>query len=175
MSYLALALALGLTAFQPVPVELTDVERAALTEEIEQEAQGFLDALVARDIERWSGLLQREGFEMVTQGGIRDSYEAVRSSFARRFAEEWARAEGTWTDTRVRVLAADAAVFRGITRVVIESPSGGTRTFPAIFFTLVYQRGEDGWKVGSIHESFSSNSIVTTPPPSEGVPKSGGR
>ena len=73
MRYCALVLALGLAACQPVPVELTDTQRKAVTEEIEQEAHEFLDVLVSRDIERWSGLLQRDGFEMVTNGGIREA------------------------------------------------------------------------------------------------------
>ncbi len=133
MQRLAIVVLFGVASCQPGPHELTDFERSAVTAEIEKEAQEFLDAMLARDIERWSSLLRRDGFEMLINGNLRESYEEVRRSRSRKL-ESWAKAEGAWDGARVRVLSPNAAVFRGYAHATIEMTSGETIHFPKNFF-----------------------------------------
>ena len=135
MQRLAIVVLLGVASCQPGPHELTDPERSAVTAEIEKEAQEFLDAMFARDIERWSSLLRRDGFEMLINGNLRESYEEVRTSRSHAFSESWAKAEGAWDGARARVLSPNAAVFRGYAHGTIEMTSGETVHFPKVFFT----------------------------------------
>ena len=173
MQRLAIVVLFGVASCQPGPHELTDFERSAVTAEIEKEAQEFLDAMFARDIERWSSPLRRDGFEMLINGDLRESYEEVRRSRSRKL-ESWAKAEGAWDGARVRVLSPNAAVFRGYAHATIEITSGETVHFPKNFFTLVFERLDDGWKISSIHESFDFGTLAITPASTEEMKESSG-
>lgn len=99
--------------------------------------------------------------------GIRASYEEVTTRFARTFSDRWSKAEGAWDGLRVRVLSSNAAIFRGYCHAVYELKSGETRHFPKIFFTFVYERLDDGWKISSIHESYDSSAVVIEAAPGD--------
>ena len=141
------------------------VDSVGISVETYASAQEFLDAHMARDIERWSALLRRDGFEFLINGNLRESSEEVIEARARSFSDSWLDVDMGWDGARVRVLSSDAAVFRGYCHATIEMASGETRHWPKIFFTLLYERFDDGWKISSIHESYDPGSVVTTAAP----------
>ena len=156
------------------PEKAADVGRDAVAAEIKTEADKYLKFLFARDLEQWTALFKRDGFEMIINGNARESYEEVATAFGKNF-EVWAGVEGDWDGTRVRVLSADSAVFRGFFHGDIKLASGETRHYPKVFKTLVYERTDSVWKVASIPESYDPASVVISGPNDADPSESGDR
>jgi len=75
------------------PEKAADVGRDAVAAEIKTEADKYLKFLFARDLEQWTALFKRDGFEMIINGNARESYEEVATAFGKNF-EVWAGVEG---------------------------------------------------------------------------------
>jgi uncharacterized protein (TIGR02246 family) len=144
-----------LAACQPATTELTEEQRAAITDTIQQVHTELGEALNARDLDSWlSGLSDDIRWAIPYGYGSHSQIEnAVRSGLdAATDTTEWGM---DWEETFVRVLGPDVAVLWG---TYAARGTDGER----VHTTLVYARVDGEWKV--VH----GHSTDAVPPPETG-------
>jgi len=132
-------------AVQPVPLPdpaaLTDTLTAQFTGSADAWNRGDLDAFVSDDARH-----QRTGF--VSRGHVHHGYDWIRRNYAPQFAPGAARDSLRFEEFEVRPLTAAVALVTA--RYVLHRDGRTTASGP---FTLVMERGPDGWKILHDHTS----------------------
>ena len=142
LAFAALSLAFLATACQPATTELTEEQKAAIADTVNQLHASLTDALNARDADRFfasysDDMLWGGAYGFGTRAVVED---AVRAGMESSTDAEW---DISWYDTAVKVLGPDTAVFWG------SYGGGDERTHT----TLVYARVDGEWKMVHAHAS----------------------
>ena len=152
--FFAIPAAIMLTACQPATTELTEEQKAAIEDTIQQLNTELTVAMNARDFDSWLLSLSddiRWGFPYGYSSHA-DIEGTLRSMLDAATDTEWGL---DWDETFVRVLGPDAAVLWGT--YTLRGSDGAQ-----IHATQVYARVDGEWKI--VH----GHSTVAAPPPEAG-------
>jgi uncharacterized protein (TIGR02246 family) len=128
---------------------MTEAEQAEIQAEAMVVADQLMTALNTLDPEVAAALYDRSkmhGNDGAVYFATYDEWVAHNEEFFGRFEE----LEGGWTNTRVDVLAPDAALFVGQNEMAVTQVSGA-RTNIQGYITLVMKKTDGAWKV--IHQA----------------------
>lgn len=142
----AFSVLLLVAACQTAPPEVTEAERAQIEAEVLQAAEDWFDGFRQHDLD----LLMAAYHPTETSfGGGRAprDYATIRESWANQF-ENVVKYELDWTETVVKVLSRDAAVFQGYYDATGTYADGRIFHWPGnVSFTVLMERTPDGWKI----------------------------
>jgi len=149
-------------ACQPATMELTEEQRATVTDELTQAYTDVTDVISRFDGEAWLGYFESSGDMYFTEFGEIWSW----SMLADTVRAHWPGMQMTsfaWGDLNIQVLAPDVGI---VTTTFDESftDAEGTPMDMNGTFTAVWVRTDTGWKI--------VNASVTLPQPEPSYPES---
>jgi uncharacterized protein (TIGR02246 family) len=143
------ALMTFLLALSVRPVEA----QSALGDTVRQQAERFIAALAAHDIDQFVGLFAGEpDFIYVDGGRIYLDRAALRNAGA-RFVGSIKTFNAKWDPTKILVLGPDGAVFTGVMQVQAADTTGKVIWPNGKIWTLVYQRRGGRWLIVQAQEA----------------------
>ena len=143
----ALMTSLLVVSVQPVQAQ------SAVVDTVRQQAERFIGALAAHDIDQFVGLFAGEpDFIYVDGGRIYPDRAALRNAGA-RFVGSIKTFNAKWDPTRIVVLGPDAAAFTGVMQVQAADTTGRVIWPTGKIWTLVYQRRGGRWLIVQAHEA----------------------
>ncbi len=145
------AVAVSIIACQPAATELTDEQRAAIRDAVEQTWSGMMDAAHARDAD---GI--RAGYAedvvAVLNGVIIEDFDA-RFELTRQWLSSLRALEGSYKNVHIEVLAPDVVVVTRNDDLTWTDSSGLEGEWHSAW-TGVFRRINGEWKIIYSHESL---------------------
>jgi len=133
------------TAETPPPAGMTESEIAQIQTEVMAVADQLMTALNNLDPGTAAALFDRDsmhGNDGASYFATYDEWVAHNEEFFGRFEE----LSGNWTNTRIDVLAPDAAVFAGQNEMFVTQVTGAHTKIEA-YITLVLKKIDGTWKI----------------------------
>ncbi len=150
-SIIMAAIAACAVACQPASTELTDGQRAAIKDTVEQLMAELADAGRARDFDRIRAAYS-ENPVSVTNGVIIEDFDA-RFELTRGFFESLRTLDGSSRNVHLEVLAPDAVVVTQ-NDDIFWADTTGTEGEVHTAWTGVFRRIDGEWKIIYSHESW---------------------
>ena len=151
LSIVMAAIATCAVACQPASTELTDGQRAAIKDTVEQVMVELADAGRALDFDRIRAGYS-EGPISVTNGVIIEDFDA-RFELTRDFFESLRTLDGSYRNVHLEVLASDAVVVTRNDDILWTDTTGTEGEFHTAW-TGVFRRIDGEWKIIYSHESW---------------------
>jgi uncharacterized protein (TIGR02246 family) len=128
-------------------------QQGAVADSIRRQADRFIAALAAHDIDAFVGLFAPEpDFIYVDGGRIYPDRAALRKAGA-GFVGSIRKFDAKWDPTKIVVFGPDAGSFTGV-MTIQGADSAGRVIWPnGKIWTLVYQRRGGEWKIVQAHEA----------------------
>ncbi|NIM49755.1 MAG: DUF4440 domain-containing protein [Gemmatimonadales bacterium] len=145
------AIAASVTACQPVSSELTDEQRAAIRDSLEQVMAGLVDAARALDADAIRARYA-ENPVVALNGVIFEDFDA-RFELTRQWLGSLRTLKGSYKNLHVEVLAPDAAVVTRNDDISWTDTTGVAGEFHSAW-TGVFRRIDGQWKIVYSHESL---------------------
>lgn len=154
MRNLILGLLVGITygCGGAAPVQMSEVERAAVVDSATALAEELAAAITARDGGQVAALFADGEFVKYVSDGFVISGEALQATVDRYYGS----VEGMdfrWDRQEVHVLGPHAAILTSWASYTEMGQNGETKTEKAIY-TSVIEQGERGWRFVTSHKSF---------------------
>lgn len=148
-SLLSLSLLMLVAACQTAPPEMTEVELAQIEAEVMAWAEGWMDGWNTGTPEDRCAAAQAlvHPDHVVYLTGGAPWKKADYFDYCMGVQQNWKSHEGAWTETDVRVLSPDAAVFLGRTETTWVRADDTIFVYPAGAQLILLERTADGWGV----------------------------
>jgi ketosteroid isomerase-like protein len=142
----AFAVLLLVGACQTAPPEMTEAEKAQIQTEVLQAAEDWFDGFRQHDLDMLMAAYHPTETSFSGSRGPRD-YATVREGWGNQF-ENIVKYDLKWTETMVKVLSRDAAMFQGYYDATCTYVDGRILQWPGnANFTVLMERTPDGWKI----------------------------
>jgi hypothetical protein len=152
-----------LAACQPATTELTEEQKAAISEELTQQYEGLLASTSQLSQEGFMGYFQNSHeITFAANGSFYRSHSALVDTVAAHWAPI-ASMEGNWGNLNIQVLAPNVAVATSVFNFTATDNAGATTHFTGTW-TAVWVEREGAWKMVNVAETF---------PPAETPPEEG--
>jgi hypothetical protein len=149
------------TAPTTAPAEMTEAEIAQIEAEVLEWAEAFMDGWEAGTpdarCEANLALVHPDHVTYLTGGA--PQRKADWFDYCMGVHENWASFTGDWTETSVRVISPDAAVFLGRYDSTGENVNGRVIRYPAGAQLILVERTADGWGF-TLHENSNGPTEV---------------
>jgi hypothetical protein len=145
----AVAVLLLVAACQAPPAEMTEAEIAQIEAAVLERAEAYLDAWAAGTPEDRCRATQAffHPDHMVYLTGGAPQGRADHFDYCMGGQEDWRTFTGGWTETSVRVVSPDAAMFLGRMDNTWEHATGRIDHYPAGAQLLLFERAAEGWMI----------------------------
>jgi uncharacterized protein (TIGR02246 family) len=149
------ALLLSLVTLLP---QSAQAQQSAVADSIRKNADRFIAALAAHDIDQFVSLFAPEpDFIYVDGGRIYPDRAALRKAGA-GFVGSIKTFNAKWDPTKILVMGPDAGIFTGVMTIQGADSTGKVIWPNGKIWTLAYQRRQGKWMIVQAHEA-------TVPPP----------
>lgn len=151
-----LGLAYSLYMTPTAPPEMTDAERAQIEADVLNLAEAWMDVWRANHCELARDILSPDRLALPV-GGRADTSVSDWIDYCTRTIENRAGWSGEWTDTDVRVLSPDAALFVGTYAGTYTYRDGSpARHYPTSAQVILAERTDTGWSITTFLNSNSA-------------------
>jgi hypothetical protein len=125
------------------PPEMTEAERAQIESEVIEFAEAWMDVWEDNDCEKAAAFLHPDRLAFLHGARVLNRSEWLEACTPVVAARE--AYSGTWTDTDVRVLTPNVAVFIGSFSSTTRYTDGRERHYPGIAQAGLVERTSSGW------------------------------
>lgn len=151
---------LSFCAAPTAPSGMTEADRAQIKVEVMQLADAWMDVWRVNDCELSRPLMHPDRMSVMWGGRPHKSVEEWMDHCTTTIANR-AQFNGSWTDTIVRVLSSDAAVFVGTYSSSYEYRDGiPARHYPSASQVMRVERTATGWGVTRFENSNGPSEVV---------------